>query len=269
MPDPSVYPVIIPSLIVIFGACVGSFLNVCIHRIPLGESILFPGSHCPKCHSLIPFYLNLPVLSYVILRGRCSACSTPISVRYPLVEAVTGGLALGIFYRYGLTLSWLFWFCFAATLVVVTFIDMDHQIIPDRISLPGIILFSSSWLILPAMTLKQTALGILVGGGIPWALAMTYYLVRGQQGLGGGDIKLLAMIGAATGVQGVLFTLFMGSVAGTIFGLSISMPAQSADAFQKKGQIKIPFGPFLSLGALIYVLFGKKILFWYAHTLLH
>lgn len=262
MPDPSTLPEVLPALIFVFGACIGSFLNVCIHRIPLGESVLYPGSRCPKCHHSIPFYLNIPVLSYIMLRGRCRICRTSIPLRYFIVEALTGGLALSLYYKFGLTPPLPFWFCFGAVLITVTFIDIDYQIIPDVISLSGILLFSSSCLILPGMTAKQTLAGILVGGGIPWAMATTYFLIRKQQGLGGGDIKLMAMIGAATGIKGALFTLFFGSIAGTVFGL-----ASAVGVREDKWQIKLPFGPFLSAGALAYVFFGEKLLHWYLRSL--
>ncbi len=239
------------------GACVGSFLNVCIFRIPEGKSVVSPGSHCPNCKNAIPFYLNIPILSFLILRGRCRHCGQAISFRYPMVEFLTATLTLGLFYKFGPTASFVFWFIFSSTLVTITFIDIDHQIIPDRISLPGIILCSLSFLLLPEMTFQKALLGVLFGGGIPWALAAGYYWIRGQQGLGGGDIKLLAMIGAATGPSGVLFTLFVASITGTVFGLA------SAVGHKEKSQLKIPFGPFLSFGALLYLFFGQKIILWY------
>ena len=176
-----------------------------------------------------------------------------------MVEFLTATLTLGLFYKFGPTISFLFWFIFSSALVTITFIDIDHQIIPDRISLPGIILCSLSFLLLPEMTFQKTLFGVLCGGGIPWALAAGYYWLRGQQGLGGGDIKLLAMIGAATGPSGVLFTLFVASITGTVFGLA------SAVGHKEKSRVKIPFGPFLSFGVLLYLFFGQELILWYFH----
>ena len=243
------------------GACVGSFLNVCIYRIPEGKSVIAPASHCPKCKNAVPFYLNLPILSFFILRGRCLHCGQTISPRYPLVELLTATLAVGLFYKFGPTISFLFWFTFSSALVTITFIDIDHQIIPDSISLPGIGLCSLSFLLLPEMSFQTTLAGLIFGGGIPWALAAGYYWLRGHQGLGGGDIKLLAMIGAATGPSGVLFTLFFGSITGTVFGLAFGA------GHKKRTRLKIAFGPFLSFGALLFLFYGQKIIFWYFHLI--
>lgn len=245
------------ALTFFISACVGSFLNVCIHRIPLGQSVIHPPSHCPSCGQSIPFYLNIPILSYLFLGGKCRFCRTHIPVRYVLVEGITALIGLGLFFRFGLGLPWIFWFSFAALLVTITFIDIDHQIIPDTLSLPGILMFASSPLVNSEMTLWKSAAGILLGGGIPYLVAWGYLMARGRQGLGGGDIKLMAMIGAATGVNGVLFTLFFGSVLGSVYGLAATAGKSG------RGQIKIPFGPFLSLGALIYVFQGKELIHWY------
>lgn len=252
----------LPLAVLIFGACLGSFLNVCIHRIPLGKSVVFPGSSCPGCSRAIPFYQNIPVLSFLLLRGKCGFCGQGISLRYPVVEALTAALTLGLFYKFGPTAAFLFTTALTAVLITITFIDLDHQIIPDIISIPGIVVFSASCLVFPNMTFWDTATGILVGGGIPWTLAAAYYLIRGHQGLGGGDIKLLAMIGAATGVAGVLFTLFFGSLSGTAFGLA------TGAAQRKKSRMRIPFGPFLSFGALLYLFFGDEIIRWYITLLM-
>ncbi len=250
------------TLVLIFGACIGSFLNVCIFRIPGNLSIMAPGSHCPVCKNPIPFYCNIPVLSYLFLRGRCKNCKTAISTRYPLVEILTAGLTLCLFMRFGLTPALGFWLAFGYTLIVISFIDMDHQIIPDRISLPGIVLFASSPFFIPEMSLGKVLGGILCGGGILYAIAWVYFTLRKKEGMGGGDIKLLAMIGAATGVQGVLFTIFAGSLLGTFAGI-LSMVAGKA---WNQG-LKIPFGPFLSLGAILYLFYGQALIHWYLVTL--
>lgn len=249
-------------LLLVFGACIGSFLNVCIFRIPENLSIVFPGSLCPFCKKPIPFYCNIPVLSYLFLKGRCLSCKTPISLRYPLVELLTGGLTLGLFLKFGFGPALFFWLAFVYTLMVISFIDLDHQIIPDIISLPGILIFASSPLFIPEMSFFQVFLGILTGGGILYAIALIYFKLRGNQGMGGGDIKLLAMIGAATGVQGVLFTIFASSLMGTVAGI-LSMGLRT----EWRQGLRIPFGPFLSLGALVYIFFGEEIILWYWVTL--
>ncbi|MBU1343668.1 MAG: prepilin peptidase, partial [Proteobacteria bacterium] len=228
-----------------FGACIGSFLNVCVYRIPEDKSIVTPGSFCPNCNTSIPFYCNIPILSYLFLMGRCKFCRHLISVRYPLIEALTGFFALFIFQKFGITPVGGFWFVFISVLITISFIDIDHQIIPDILSVPGILIFSSSFYFLPEMTIKNTLLGILAGGGSLYAVALLYYLLRKQEGMGGGDIKLLAMIGAATGIKGVFFTIFAGSLFGTIAGFLIMLYTKIADT-----KLRIPFGPFLSLGAI-------------------
>ncbi len=182
----------------IAGACIGSFLNVCIYRIPENRSIISPGSFCPHCRNSIPFYLNIPILSYLLLKGRCKFCNCSISIRYPLIEALTGIFAVLLVLKFGINLVAFFWFIFISVLITISFIDMDHQIIPDRISIPGIFIFASSFYFLPEMTAIQSFAGILAGGGLLYAIAAFYYLLRKQEGMGGGDIKLLAMIGAAT-----------------------------------------------------------------------
>jgi leader peptidase (prepilin peptidase)/N-methyltransferase len=247
------------SLIVLFtGACIGSFLNVCIYRIPLHKSIVYPGSACPNCKKNLPFYLNIPILSYILLRGKCKFCRIPISLRYPMVEALTGFLALALAVKFGLTVTALFWFAFTATLVVISFIDIDSQIIPDTISLPGIVVFASAPWFVPEIRFIDTAVGILTGGGILYMVALFYYMLRKEEGMGGGDIKLLAMIGGAVGWKGVLFTLFVGSLLGAVGGIVIMVLTRLADI-----KLRIPFGPFLSAAAVLYVFFGKTLTHWY------
>ncbi len=249
-----------------FGICVGSFLNVVIARVPEGKSIVHPGSHCPACKANIPFYLNIPILSYIILKGKCSSCRKTIAIRYPLVEFITGILAAGACLKYGPGLPGLFIFAFGATLIAISFIDIDHQIIPDVISLPGILVFLSAPFFLPEMTLIRSISGVLIGGGILYSVALVYYLLKGQHGMGGGDIKLLAMIGAAIGPKGVLFTLFAGSVLGTLIGGAVILNKKSPEGSPKR-QIKLPFGPFLSMGAIVYIFWGEQLMQWYARIL--
>ncbi len=246
-------------MVIVFsvGACIGSFLNVCIYRIPRNKSIVFPRSFCPSCNNSIPFYFNIPILSYLILKGRCRYCKSKISLRYPFVEALTGCAAMGVVAKFGLTFESVFWFSFISILIIISFIDADFQIIPDIISIPGIILFSSSFVFIPEMSFGDTIKGIIAGGGSLYLVAIIYYYIRKQEGMGGGDIKLLAMIGAATGWQGVLFTIFFGSLLGTIAGMIIMITG----AGHKK--LRIPFGPYLSAGAAIYVFWGSSIIQWY------
>ena len=243
----------------VFGTCIGSFLNVVICRMPQGQSIVSPPSHCPVCNHNIPFYFNIPILSYVLLKGKCRFCNTSISIRYPLVELLTGILALGLFLKFGPSPTAIFYCIFCAVLITVSFIDFDLQIIPDKLSLPGILIFSTSFIFVPHMQFISVIWGIIAGGGILYLVALFYYLVRKHQGMGGGDIKLLAMIGAATGVKGVFFTLFTGSVFGTLGGVTAMMLTKTPDS----RQTKIPFGPFLSLGAILYIFWGEPLIRWY------
>jgi leader peptidase (prepilin peptidase)/N-methyltransferase len=255
MPDVTMYPEWILALIL--GAAVGSFLNVVIHRLPLGESVVHPRSRCPSCHTMIAWYDNLPILSWLLLRGRCRACGVSISPRYLLVEVFTAMIALALCVRFGLTLTFALYFAFACALLAVAYIDLDHQIIPDRISLPGIVVglafsVTGGW---PAMT--DAFAGALLGGGILLAVAWTYERLTGVEGMGGGDVKLLALIGAFLGWRGVLLTLLLGSLLGSAIGVTL-MLARGADR-----KLAIPFGPFLSLGALATLFWGDSIVRWY------
>ncbi|MBU0991196.1 MAG: prepilin peptidase [Proteobacteria bacterium] len=256
-------PYIMDTIVFLYGLCIGSFLNVCIFRIPASKSIIFPGSTCPNCNTLLKFYDNIPVLSYLILRGRCRNCHIGISMRYPITELITGVSALFVYYRFGLSIDGLIYFIFISALIVITFIDIDHQIIPDVISLPGIpvcILFAC---ILDTMTLKDSLIGVLAGGGSLYAVAWTYKMLTAKEGMGGGDIKLLAMIGALLGWQGVLFTIFAGSAIGTIAGMLTMIYAKTMNM-----KLAIPFGPFLSAGAVLYLFYGPTIIKWYFSTLM-
>jgi leader peptidase (prepilin peptidase) / N-methyltransferase len=245
----------------IFGACIGSFLNVCIYRIPAGVSIVHPGSSCPECKTMIPFYDNIPILAYLLLGGKCRTCKAPIAIRYPLVELITGLLAVACAMSFGATLHGLVVFAFIATLVVVSFIDLDHRIIPDTISLPGIPIFFLASLAVPTVSWHASALGVLAGGGSLFAVAWAYQLITGREGMGGGDIKLLAMIGAMIGWQGILFTLFAASAIGTAVGLLAMV--QSGKGLR----LAVPFGPFLATGAVIYLFFGNVIINGYVNML--
>ena len=249
-------------LIFIFGLCIGSFMNVCIYRIPISKSIATPRSMCPGCNSLISAYDNIPVISYILLKGKCRNCGIPISLRYPLVETISGLTAIAVFMRFGISAEGLIYFTFVSALVVITFIDIDHRIIPDIISLPGIpIGFLLASLVLPSMNYKTSLTGILTGGGSLLAVAWIYNLITKKEGMGGGDIKLLAMIGAFTGWKGVLFTIFVASAVGTLAGIAVMLKTQ------KGMKLAVPFGPFLSIGAVLYIFFGSEIISWYIKSL--
>jgi leader peptidase (prepilin peptidase)/N-methyltransferase len=203
----------------VFGLLIGSFLNVCIVRLPEEESIVSPRSRCPRCHTQLPWWANIPVLSYIALRGRCSFCSEPISPRYLLVEVLTAALFALAYWRFGLSLEGLIAVAFVSALVVVTFIDIDHRIIPDVISLPGIAIgFAVSWIpggISPA----NSAAGLLLGGGLLAGIAWLYAWWTNRGGLGMGDIKLLAMIGAVLGWSAIPATVIIASFCGSAVGI--------------------------------------------------
>jgi leader peptidase (prepilin peptidase)/N-methyltransferase len=249
---------LIVSLIFIFGMCIGSFLNVCIYRLPTSKSIADPPrSICPSCNSPIRFYDNIPVLSYIWLKGRCRNCDAPISFRYPMIELITGIVALGLLFNFGLSLESLVYFIFISSLLVITFIDLDHRIIPDIITLPGIPIGLVASFALPTISFKASVLGLLIGGGSLWLVAWAYNLIAKRDGMGGGDIKLLAMIGTIVGWKGVIFTVFASSVMGSFVGITIMLIKG------KNMKYAIPFGPFLSIGAIAYVFVGAQVIAWY------
>lgn len=251
-----------PLIAFIFGAIVGSFLNVCIARLPREESIVSPPSHCPQCKTPIPFYDNIPLISYIYLWGRCRFCGEKISLRYFVVELLTGTFAVALLSRFGLGFVFFVYFVLVAALVVITFVDLDVRIVPDVISLPGIGLgFLSSvvhyqWPIdrlsnLPSPT--ASLLGIIIGGGSLLLVAWTYYFFTGIEGMGGGDVKLLAMIGAFLGWPSVPVTLLVASLSGSVVGL-VFMLRKGVDS-----KYALPFAPFLCLGALFHLFFGRSL----------
>jgi leader peptidase (prepilin peptidase) / N-methyltransferase len=238
----------------LFGASIGSFLNVCIHRLPLHKSIVSPPSACPNCERAIPFYENIPILSYLLLRGKCGGCGGPISIRYMMVELIIALLAIALFILFGPTIETPVYFVFLSALIVVTFIDIKHQIIPDVISLPGIVVgFGASFLIsFPGPI--DSIIGIIAGGGTLFLVAFGYYLITGREGMGGGDVKLLAMIGAFLGWRGVIVAIFAGSFVGAFVGI-ICMLIKGKDM-----KYAVPFGPFLALGSVAYLFFGETLI---------
>jgi leader peptidase (prepilin peptidase)/N-methyltransferase len=250
----------------VFGALVGSFLNVCILRIPNGASIVSPPSHCLSCKTAILFYDNIPLLSYLILRGRCRACGAPISPRYFLVELLTAVLAVALFERFGLGFTFFVSFLFVAALIVISFIDLDVRIVPDVISLPGIVcgLVLSAvgyFLVRPDAELVpspvSSIIGILAGGGFLLATAWLYEKFTGVEGMGGGDIKLLAMIGAFLGWPSVPITLFIASLVGSVVGITCMLLTGAGR------RLALPFAPFLCAGAVLFIFFGNQLIDFY------
>lgn len=241
----------------ILGCCVGSFLNVCIYRLPQDLSIVAPRSSCPQCRALIRGYDNIPLVSYLLLRGKCRNCGAKISWRYPLVEALTGAFAVALLLKFGLTVSFFAFFAFTAALLVITFIDLDHRIIPDVISIPGIPVGFGISFFLRDPSWTESLIGILAGGGSLYLVATAYEALTKREGMGGGDVKLLAMIGAWLGWKGVLFTLFFASLSGTVMGGGAML------AMREGRHYAIPFGPFLAFGALAYLFFGPQLIDWY------
>ena len=242
---------------VIFGALIGSFLNVCICRLPKEESLVWPGSHCPHCKKPIKPYDNIPVVSYLLLKGKCRFCHQPISFQYPLVEGISAFSSLLLFMRFGPSLSYLFYFLFVASLIVITVIDLYHQIIPDVISLPGIGVGLLASLLIPQITLSNSITGILFGSGSLFLVSAYYEWLRKKEGMGLGDAKLLAMIGAFLGWKAIILTILLGSLIGSIIGIMV-MVLKGKDF-----KYAIPFGPFLSFGAVIALFYQNEIISWY------
>ncbi|MBI5375986.1 MAG: prepilin peptidase [Candidatus Schekmanbacteria bacterium] len=235
------------------GLCVGSFINVCIYRLPREESIVTPRSHCTRCGNLISFYDNIPVISYIVLAGKCRHCGVKISFQYPLVEILTGSLFSAIYYVYSYSAEFAVYLVLTSALLIVSGIDITHRIIPDEISLGFIPLGILSCFVRELKFIDSLA-GILAGGGVLFFIAWAYEKLTGDEGMGGGDIKLLAMIGAFTGIMGTAFTLFIGSLLGSLAGGAMIL-------FGGKGRkYPIPFGVFLSLAALIFIIAGKKLI---------
>jgi leader peptidase (prepilin peptidase)/N-methyltransferase len=250
----------------LLGAVIGSFLNVCILRIPGGESVVSPPSRCPKCKAPISFYDNIPLISYLLLRGRCRACGERISPRYFVVELLTALLAVALFDRFGFGFTFLVSLVFVGALIVISFIDLDVRIVPDIISLPGIILglllsLVGYFVVQGESTLIPSPLsslvGMLAGGGFLLATAWLYEKITGVEGMGGGDIKLLAMIGAFLGWPSIPLTLFFASLVGSVVGIAF-MVATGAGR-----RLALPFAPFLCSGAVVYLFFGEALIRFY------
>ena len=267
---------------VLIGLAIGSFLNVCIARIPLHESVVHPRSRCPRCRKPIAGYDNVPVLSYVILGGRCRNCSAKISIRYPLTEALTGVISTLIYLKYDLGLEYAAYFAFAAALIVLAFIDADHRILPDPITLNGLWiglllslvifipgplvarLLQSAGFSFPGARLVSffaSVIGAIVGGGILWAVGEVYFRIRGVEGMGFGDVKMMAMVGAFLGAPRTVFTIMAGSLLGSVIGLVMMRFAG------KDKEYELPFGTFLSFGAIVALLYGDALIDLYKRTM--
>lgn len=246
-----------PVIALIAGLCLGSFYNVCIHRYLTGDSIIRPGSHCPGCGHSLSWWENIPLLSYLLLRGRCRACESRISPVYPAVEAISGVLALLLALKFGLGPVWLIYMFFTGLLIIASFIDLKIYILPDIITLPGAGLALAASFILPLPWL-DAFLGAIIGAGFFLLLQWAYKILKKVEGLGTGDVKLMLMLGALVGWQGLPILVF----AAALLGLAASLFYLKTSGTNTM-QTPIPFGPFLALGVIIYILAGETIWMWY------
>ncbi len=241
----------------VLGAIFGSFANVIILRLPKEESIVKPRSYCYSCKTPIKWYDNIPILSWFILRGKCRHCGAKFSFRYPLVEIITGVLFALSYHYAGWTWNLPEYLIFVFGLVVCTFIDLDHMILPDEFTLSGIVIGLIGAALNPQREFMDAFWGVLMGGGFLWGMAYVYYLMTKQEGMGGGDIKLLAWIGALLGWKAIPFVIMSSAIIGSVVGLIAARK-------QKAGlKTVIPFGPYLALGAIIYLFGGQTIALWY------
>jgi leader peptidase (prepilin peptidase)/N-methyltransferase len=269
-------PFLFYTFVFIFGLLFGSFLNVCIYRLPRDESIAFPPSHCTNCSTPIKFYQNIPVISYLLLGGKCSSCKEPISVIYPVVELLTAVLVTLLFYKYGVTIETFVYVILALSLIVISFIDLEHFIIPNVITLPGIIIglaynllitdwgfllkiipgldFGNIFYIAPRIPALNSVFGIIIGGGTLLLIAYLYKIIRKREGMGMGDVKLLAMLGAFLGINGVFFIILVSSLVGSVIGITLILI--------QRGNMKLalPYGPFISFAAVLFLFTGPIVI---------
>ena len=268
----------------VFGAVIGSFLNVVIHRVPHEESIVFPNSRCPSCGGAIAFYDNIPVVSWVILGAKCRHCKERISIRYPAVELLTAALFVGVAWHAGLSAALPFDLIFASAILALVFIDAEHMILPNAITYPGIVFAVVARIAIPFLThtphfddvpsLSQGALadmpvwvvslagaliGALIGGGSLWLMGWTWEKLRGIEAMGLGDVKMMFMVGAYLGWRLTILTIFVGVLTGSVIGIILM-----ARKGQRNMQMLLPFGVFLGLGAVAALLFGAPLVEWYA-----
>jgi leader peptidase (prepilin peptidase)/N-methyltransferase len=245
----------------LLGLVTGSYLNVVIHRLPRGESTIRPRSKCPYCGGGIRARDNLPLLSYLLLRRRCRRCGAPISWRYPALETATALLFVGVVERFGLSGEALIALVFGCLLLVLAAIDFDHFLLPDRLTLPGIIIGLAAQPLLPRTSFLDAVVGVVVGAGLLILLINFWYWLRDEEGMGMGDVNMLAMVGAFLGWQGVLVTFTLGTVVGALCGLALLF----AGRLELRG--RLPFGLFLALGALIALFAGDRLVAAYAGLL--
>jgi leader peptidase (prepilin peptidase)/N-methyltransferase len=267
----------------VLGAIIGSFLNVVIHRLPLEDSIVFPNSRCPSCGAVIAFYDNVPVLSYLLLRGRCRSCETTISARYPAVELMTALLFVAVTWRVGLTPVLPFDLIFVSALLALVFIDAEHMILPNAITYPGIVFALVARVTIPyllgsphfddlpglmegvlsgmpiwAASLIGALIGALAGGGSLWLMGWIWERLRGVQAMGLGDVKMMFMVGAYLGWRLTILTIFLGVLSGSLIGVALMVRQGKKDM-----QMLLPFGIFLGIGSIIALLIGPHIVEWY------
>jgi leader peptidase (prepilin peptidase)/N-methyltransferase len=248
-------PYVAAGLVTLIGLMVGSFLNVCIHRLPLRESLAWPASRCPVCRTPLKTYDNIPVLSYLMLRGRCRACGAPISLQYPIVEIITAMVFLSAYLLFEPPVLYQR-LLFACAMIVLFVIDLEHRILPDVITLPGIVIgFLCSVFMPPGWV--DSLIGLVLGGGVLWLMGEAYFRLRQEEGMGFGDVKMLAMIGAFLGWKLMLLTLVLSSFLGSLIGLGMIA--------LKRGDMKyaLPFGTFLAIGAIVASVAGDRIVNWY------
>ena len=240
----------------VLGLAVGSFLNVCIHRLPHGRSIVQPPSNCPHCGYVLRWYDNFPVLSYAMLGGKCRQCRASISIRYPIVELVTMAIFVAHFLVLGPDIILVPRLVFACALIVLFAIDLEHHLLPNVITLPGVVVGLAFSLMLPP-GIGDALIGAIAGGGVLWLVGEAYFRYSGVEGMGGGDVKMLAMIGAFLGWKLMVLTLVLSSILGSVVGVLVL-------AIRRGGmKYALPYGTFLSLAALVASLFGNQILDWY------
>jgi leader peptidase (prepilin peptidase)/N-methyltransferase len=251
--------ILLPIFIFLFGAAIGSFSNVCIYRLPRKISIVTPSSQCPACGKSISPIDNIPIISFIMLGGKCRFCRASISWQYPIVEIITGLTYLLLYFKFHISFLFPVFAILCTSLIIIAFIDLEHKIIPDVITLPGILIGLTVSFTMPHITVMNSIKGLLIGGGLFYAAAV---LSRG--GMGGGDIKLIAMIGSFLGWKTTLLTIFLGSFIGSIVGIALIV-------IKRKGRKDmIPFGPFLSLGAIVSIFFGREIIhLWLTVTFSH
>lgn len=275
-------PALIGTFVFLFGLVIGSFLNVCILRIPERKSVVLPASACPKCGAAIRPYDNIPVISYLLLRGKCRECKTRISPMYPLVELLSGILFFACYRGFGLTPEAAKWAAFSALMIVLVFTDLRERILPDVVNYTGlgiglaISLFTqptdgtAQWLSnrtfafpppAPALSFADALLGAAVGSGLLWLVSEAYFRLRGREGMGLGDVKMMLMAGAFLGAKRTLLTIFAGSVLGSVLGLAFILTRR------KQSDYELPFGSFLGMAALLVVFFGTPVVNWYQSLL--